>query len=342
MAADPPSFDPQLSVVISTLGSYELLERVLDGFARQDVDPRRFEVVVVADAADPEPEAVRRAIGQRPYATRLLTGTVPGASANRNVGWRATRSSLVLFTDNDTVPVRGFVGEHLRWHGNAPAAEVVVIGPVRWAREVGVTPFMKWLDRGIQFDFGSIQGTEASWAHVYSANVSVKRSFLERVGGFDEQLLPYGHEDLDWGYRARPHGLRVLFNRRAIVDHWRAMDLEFWKVRAERIAVTERRFCEKHPEVRPTLRERFSRAAARPPQRGRAARVAGYVPPRLPWLGPCVWNLADIYWCQQIAPPFLAAWDAAATDGPAPVQPARWVAAERSASSGGSPPGGPK
>ena len=148
-----------------------------------------------------------------------------------------------------------------------------MIGPVRWARELDVTPFMKWLDRGIQFDFGTIQGTEASWAHVYSANVSIKRNFLERVGGFDEQRLPYGHEDLDWGYRARPHGLRVLFNRSAIVDHWRAMDLEFWKVRAERIAVTERRFCEKHPEVTPTLRDRFSRG-------GRAAAAAGKSSPR--------------------------------------------------------------
>ena len=183
MADDPPSSDPQLSVVISTLGRYELLERVLDGFARQDVDPRRFEVLVVADAADPDPDAVKRATGRRPYAARVLTGTVPGASANRNTGWRAARSSLVLFTDNDTVPVPGFLGEHLRWHGSAPAPEVVVIGPVRWARELDVTPFMKWLDRGIQFDFGTIEGTEASWAHVYSANVSIKRSFLSASAG---------------------------------------------------------------------------------------------------------------------------------------------------------------
>ena len=70
----------------------------------------------MADAADPDPDAVKRAIGQRPYAARVLTGTVPGASANRNTGWRAARSSLVLFTDNDTIPVPGFLGEHLRWH----------------------------------------------------------------------------------------------------------------------------------------------------------------------------------------------------------------------------------
>ena len=342
MDADPtPSGQPQLSVVISTLGSYALLERVLDGLGRQDVDPGRFEVLVVVDRADPDPSAVTRAIGHRPYGIRVLTGTIRGASANRNTGWHAARAPLVLFTDNDTVPVAGLVGEHLRWHRNAPAGEVVVIGPVRWARELGVTPFMRWLEHGIQFDFASIEGTEASWAHVYSANVSIKRSFLERVGGFDEERLPYGHEDLDWGYRAQDHGLRVLFNRKAIVDHWRSMDLEFWKVRAERVAVTERRFCRLHPQVRPTLHDRFSYAAALPPQRGRAARVARYVPARVPWLGPCIWNLADIYWSQQIAPPFLAAWDAAAADDARPGQSAAWVAAERS-SSGGSPPGGPK
>jgi GT2 family glycosyltransferase len=342
MAAElPRSANPELSVVISTLGSYELLTRVLDGYAAQEVDPRRFEVLVVVDRADPDRQAVELAIGARPYAVRMLTGTIPGLSANRNTGWRAAAAPVVLFTDNDTVPVKRLVGEHLRWHRNAPAPEVVVIGPVRWARELRVTPFMKWLEQGVQFDFGSIRGTEASWAHVYGANVSIKRSFLETVGGYDERRLPYGHEDLEWGYRAREHGLKVQFNRRAIVDHWRTMDIKFWKVRAERVAVTERRFCELHPDVEPHLYDKFSRAAALAPQRGRAAWLATYIPRGVPWLGPCVWNLADTYWSQQLAPEFLSAWEAEGSAARKRNQSVVSVAVERPASSAGSDPGGP-
>src|SRR2546423_10247599 len=118
---------PALSVVISTLGNYAVLERVLDGYDAQDAPPGTFEVVVVADRADPDPAAVDRAIGEgRPYAVTRLTGRTPGLSANRNTGWRAARAPLLLFTDNDTIPVAQLVSEHLAWHREHPAEEVAV------------------------------------------------------------------------------------------------------------------------------------------------------------------------------------------------------------------------
>ena len=78
-----------------------------------------------------------------------------------------------------------------------------MLGHVRWAREVRVTPFMHWLEHGVQFDYPAIDGIEAGWGRFYGANVSAKRELVERVGGFDEVRLPYGYEDLDFGYRAR-------------------------------------------------------------------------------------------------------------------------------------------
>src|SRR5438270_11494700 len=104
-----------MSVVISTLGNYPTLERDLDGYSRQDAPPGSFEVVVVTDAADPDPAAVERAIGERAYPARRLTGPVPGLSANRNAGVRAAAGPLVLFTDNDTIPTPTLVSEHLAW-----------------------------------------------------------------------------------------------------------------------------------------------------------------------------------------------------------------------------------
>ncbi len=327
--------DPSLSIVIPTLSNARSLARVLDGYDRQEAPAEQFEVIVVCDIADPDPAATDLAIGRRAYATRRLTGRIPGASSNRNAGWRTARAPIVLFTDDDTVPVRQLVSEHLDWHRRLPAEEVAVLGHVRWASGVRVTPFMKWLERGIQFDYQSIPGRDASWAHLYSSNASLKRSFIERVGGYDEERFPYGYEDLDLGIRLRDHGLKVLYNRDAIVDHWRTMSIELWQARAPRLAATEHRFCELHPEVPPWFWRMFSAAAEHPPLRGRAARLTRLVPERMPWLGERVWRLADIYWRQQIAPHFLAAWAAAGTDD-RPAQPGVSALAERSASSAGS------
>jgi GT2 family glycosyltransferase len=300
-----------LSVIIPTLGDHPLLRRVLDGYERQQAPAGTFEVIVVADAAETDVGAVEAAIARRAYPVRLMRGGTRSASANRNAGWRAATGPIVLFCDNDTVPTPRLVAEHLNTHARLTQTEVAVVGCVRWARGIEVTPFMRWLDRGIQFDYGSIRGEDASWAHLYTANASIKREMLERVGGFDEERLPYGYEDLDWGYRAREHGLRVVYNRRAIVDHWQTMDIEMWKRRVARLARSEHTFCRLHPEVAPFFHQRFSEAVRTPPGRGLGTRLARHVPRWLPWLGPAVWRRAELHWLQELAPHFMAAWEAA-------------------------------
>jgi GT2 family glycosyltransferase len=300
---------PRLTVVLSTIGMHDVLERVLDGYAAQDVDPGSFEVVVASDRAEPDPAAVDAAIGDRPFEVHRVTAPVPGLSANRNAGRRAAKAPLVLFTDNDTIPVPGLVRKHLACHDRHPEAEVGVVGHVRWAPEVEIDTFMRWLDDGIQFDFRNIRGEEAGWGRFYGANASVKRGFADRVGDFDEERLPYGYEDLDWSYRARKLGFRVLYAPDAVVDHLRTMSLAFWKKRVRRIAVAERQFVELHPELPPYYFRLFSDALARPPASGRGIKLAPYVPPSVPVVGPRVWTSVDLYFRQQLAPHFLEAWD---------------------------------
>ncbi|HUC36593.1 MAG TPA: glycosyltransferase [Acidimicrobiales bacterium] len=336
---------PALSVVLSTLGNYETLEKVLDGYSKQSADPESFEVVVATDAADPHPEAVDTAIGARRFETRRITGPVPGLSANRNAGIEAARASLILLTDNDTIPVRRLVSEHLAWHRRHQQPNVGVQGRVRWSRELEVSIFMRWLDTGIQFDFANIRGTEAGWGRFAGANVSFKKDFAQRVGDFDQQHFPYGYEDTDWAYRASKLGFRLLYNRRAVVDHLRPMTLEFWQKRARRVAVAEQTFVRLHPEMSPWFYGIFSAASKEPPGRGRGVPLAPYVPRWAPLLGPRVWRSVDRTFTQAIAPYFLSSWeealalrDATGEDLPAAPDLSEFL----SDSPGGSPPGGPK
>jgi len=319
---------PQLSVVMPALGNHSVLARVLDGYERQAA-AERFEVIVAADRAEPDPAAIERLLAGRPFAARMEAGTVAGASGARNAGWRAARAPLVLFTDSDTIPTPGLVAEHLAWHRRFPAEEVAVLGLVRWAPGIRVSPFMRWLEQGVQFDFQSIPGEEASWAHLYSSNCSLKRRFVERLGGYDEQRLPYGYEDLDLGYRGRELGLTVKFNRRAVVDHWREMTVAQWRARAPRLAVSEWRFCQLHPDVAPWFLRMFASAAAAPPGGRLAAALTRAVPRGTPWLGERVWRRAGLHWRQQIAPEFLRAWEAAVAGRPPELAPASSAQRER-------------
>ncbi len=196
-----------------------------------------------------------------------------------------------------------------------------MLGLVRWAPELEVTTFMRWLDMGLQFDAQSIRGRDAGWGRFYGANSSLKRSFIDRVGDFDQHHFPYGYEDTDWAYRASKLGFRLLYNRRAVVDHVRPMTLEFWKKRARRVAVAEHQFSRLHPELTPWFHRIFHDAMSGPPARGRGIRLAPYVPRWVPWLGPRVWGSVDAAYKQALAPYFLAAWDEAAAGGDAPARP---------------------
>jgi GT2 family glycosyltransferase len=302
----------ELSVVIPTLGRPAQLRRVLDRLEAQAGVAGKFEVIVVADAKETQFDAVDEAVGERSFPARRLQADRPGASAARNIGWRAAEAPLILFTDDDVFAESRLIAEHLEWHARNPAEEVGVLGRLRWADELRVTPFMRWVERGIHFDFHSIEGTDAGWGRFYTANSSVKRALIESVGGFEEKELPYLYEDLDLALRMNEEaGFRLLYNRAAVAEHLHPMDLEYWKGRVRKIAVSERAFVRRHPQVPAYFHEKFSRAAAAPPAKGRGELLLRLVPPGFPWLGRRAWFSAEMRWLQALAVPFLEAWEEA-------------------------------
>src|SRR4051812_22357112 len=298
-----------IAVVIPTLGRPEMAARVLDRLERQTAAPGAFEVLLVADAKERDLAALDRVVAGRPYASRRLHAARLGASAARNAGWRAASADLVLFLDDDVLPEPALIAEHLAWHGRETDEAAGVLGRVRWADELKVTPFMRWLEHGIQFDYPAIEGVEAGWGRFYTANASVKRSLLERVGGFEEQELPFGYEDLDLALRMHErHGFRLLYNRAAVAEHLHAMDLDYWRRRVPRIARAGRRFTELHPGFEPYFFNLFSQAAAAPPAKRPVAALARVVPRSTPGLGHLVWGSLNGVYLQALAPAFLEAW----------------------------------
>lgn len=302
---------PALSIVIPTLGRSAALTDVLSALDNQDAERLDMETIVVLDAKAPDGPTAEL-VREGPPGTRVLRAPRAGASGARNAGWRAADSPLILFLDDDVVATPGLVRAHLQWHSDHPEPEVAVLGRVVWSRRVKVTPFMRWLDRGIQFDYDSITGIEAGWGRLYSCNLSMKREMLEVVGGFDEIRFPYRYEDTELALRLSVHGLRLLYNKAALAEHLKTETLDGWRRNLRRNAIAERRFVTMYPDAQPYFHDLFEAAASTPPVHGRAARLARWVSPDFPWLGRRVWNSYDAFCRQRLAPEFLNAWDAAA------------------------------
>ena len=76
-----------------------------------------------------------------------------------------------------------------------------------------------------------------------------------------------------------------------------------------RIAFAEHAFVSMHPELEPYFHRLFGHAAEREPAlAARGRHLIGWLPRRFPLLGARAWSSADLYYRQQLAPDFLAAW----------------------------------
>ena len=296
----------RLSVVIPTFNRPDALPRTLAALARQTLDPDSYEIVIVEDAKN---EASVPAADNR-LDMRVMRAEHPGASHARNAGWRAALHPVVLFLGDDIIPAPDLLARHAALHDEHPDERVGVLGYVEWARELKRTAFMVWLDQGIQFNYPSIDGSEAGPGHLYTANVSLKRAALEQVGGFDAERFPFLYEDIDLGVRLFRGGFRLIYDQRATAEHLHQPDLERWRARMKIQAAAERSWVERYPDESPYFHDRFAAALALGQRQGRLGRaLLPYVARDTPLIGRRVWENADVYFRQQLGREFLAAWD---------------------------------
>jgi GT2 family glycosyltransferase len=305
---------PELSVIVPTYRRRDALSRTLTALERQSVAADAFEVLVVDDPIEDDSAAVAAVLGaeRRPFALRQVHREARGVSAARNAGWRVAAARLVMFIGDDILLAPNALEEHLACHRRHPEDEVGVLGRVEWARELHVTPFMRWLEHGIQFNYLSLQGSEAPWTHFYTANISVKRAMLERVSGFDEERFPFLYEDLDVGRRLSEHGFRLLYNRDAVGEHLHQTNIDEWRRRMAATAPAERRWVEAYPDMPAWFHDIFEVAERRRQVPAPVAGVAARVPRRVPFVGPRAAMVADLHFRQQLAPAFFEAWRAGA------------------------------
>jgi glycosyltransferase involved in cell wall biosynthesis len=214
----------QISVVMPTFNRWAQLQRVLEGYGAQSIGTGAFEVLVCDDASsDDTPAQVRAFAETAPYRLHYLRQEKKGPAAARNMGIAAASAPLVVLTDDDCVPHPEFLARHLA----STRPGVATIGYIDWHPEITVTPFMAFLSPGYRFNFAQITDpADATFRCFYTANVSAWRSDLLAVGGFDEGFPAAAYEDIELGYRLHRAGIRLVYDREAIIFHLHEMRLE--------------------------------------------------------------------------------------------------------------------
>ncbi|TLY37341.1 MAG: glycosyltransferase family 2 protein [Nitrospirae bacterium] len=148
----------RLSVIIPTYNRKEILRKTLRAYRSQSSQREIVEILVVDDGSTDgtNSDAAEWSEGTV-IPIRYLRQEKKGLAAARNFGIREARGGLVLFGDDDIIPGRDLVAEHLAWHKKYPDPSVCILGHVAWSPEVDPTPFMEWLGMdGVLFGFRSL------------------------------------------------------------------------------------------------------------------------------------------------------------------------------------------
>ncbi len=202
----------------------ELLERKLTAL---EGEAGNFEVIVVADDCSDDTEDFLS--DYRPdYPLSWTTGPGRHAATARNIGAGLARAPILLFSDDDVVPTRGWVEENRRLHDKP--------------NRVGLSK----QELPAHLTQGNALKALHGWWNVNGASLSLRAELFERVGGYDAAFAGYGGEDPDLGWRLKRAGALFRFLTVAPVEHWDERYLENLEAKAEAAGAAHVRVWRKH------------------------------------------------------------------------------------------------
>jgi glycosyltransferase involved in cell wall biosynthesis len=192
-------------VVVATHGRAALLPRLLAALEAQAGVPA-FEVVMVDDGSPDDTWATieRLAAGSTLSVRGVRMPGQSGPAAARNAGWRAAGGRLVAFTDDDCVPQSQWLATLIGALDEVDLAQGCTIPDPAQQHLLG--PFARTME--VRTETGYYQ----------TCNVAYRRSVLEAVGGFDDDLRQAG-EDIELATRALAAGATTRFCDDAVVHH---------------------------------------------------------------------------------------------------------------------------
>ena len=207
-----------ISVVITTYNRPDALTAVVEACFLQD--DKNFEIIIADDGSGANTrDCIDRLRARSPVPLKHVWQPDDGfrAAMARNRGTLAATGDYIIFLDGDCIPQRDFIARHraLAQPGFLVSGSRILLSQ-RFTEQVlaehidvpalGLFDKLRYRLRGdmnkvLQLmlrwpDLGRVR-RKFSWRRIKSCNLAVWRADLEKVNGFDESFVGWGHEDSD-------------------------------------------------------------------------------------------------------------------------------------------------
>ena len=225
MSQVPAAALPRVVVLILTWNRVDELVPCLESFACNDY-PNTEVVVIDNGSEDESPATVKRDF---PWVTLIENGENLGFCRGNNVGMRYALGrdcDYVMLLNSDTKMTPPLIRELVNVMESDPtigitgAKNLLMENPdYTWGKYGVVTwgpMLVRTIGRFVPDDKRNDPPQDVDW--VIGNACMMRRASLERVGLFDEEFWQC-NEDVDWCYRARKAGFRVVYVDRAAILH---------------------------------------------------------------------------------------------------------------------------
>jgi glycosyltransferase involved in cell wall biosynthesis/peptidoglycan/xylan/chitin deacetylase (PgdA/CDA1 family) len=244
---------PRFSIVIPTFQRREVVGRMVAALKMQK--ERDFEVIVAVDGST---DGTAQTLNEFrvPFPLKIVEQSNRGAAAARNNGASIAKGELLLFLDDDMEADPLMLVEHERSHRDGAD---VVLGDLPLHSDSPPTLVSQGVGRWAERRRKSLteDGLDLPVGDLLTGQMSISRAAFERLGGFDESFTRnglFGGEDLDFGYRAKEAGLRIVFNPAAISYQLYDVDPADYTRRTREAGRSAQELKAKHPQLTQDLR----------------------------------------------------------------------------------------
>jgi GT2 family glycosyltransferase len=213
-----------LSLVIVTYNREDVLVetiRALEPLRAELAEPSELLIIDQTPRHHSETDAALQG-WQREERIRWIRLPAPHLTKAMNTGLLEARGDLVLFVDDDIIPLRQLLKEHLAAHRTHPEAWAVVgqvLQPGQQPIELPRQLKSSFLWRDLDFPFNS---TIPAWIeNAIGCNLSMKRREVLAIGGFDEAFPPpvASRFESEFAKRLVKAGGRIRFSPSASLHH---------------------------------------------------------------------------------------------------------------------------